>query len=281
MHPAFLDSMSWAMAEVYGSVTDQILVNIASFLPFLKNGAKLPDEFDYQARMLAQMGQVRKETIDIIMRGLSGADETLRKALEDAILDALEREEPALLEAAKKGLTGGMPTVEVSPGQMQAFQAYYKQSCDKLNLVNTVMLESTEAAYRATVSDVTQQIGRTQSILNTAAGETISGVSSVNTALRHAVKKMVDNGLTGFVDHAGRHWSPETYVAMDIRSTVFNTARAAVWPSATAAPALASVSGWACSTAPGTPSAPTSPPSSTRRSALPAASAWRTAPPTP
>ena len=112
---------------------------------------------------------------------------------------------------------------------MQAFQAYYRQSADKLNLVNTVMLESTETAYRATVADVAQKIQRTQGILNTSTGEVVTGVTSYNQAVRDAVRKMVDNGLTGFIDHGGHRWSPEAYAAMDIKTTMFNTARAAVW----------------------------------------------------
>ena len=40
---------------------------------------------------------------------------------------------------------------------------------------------------------------------------------------------MVQNGLTGYIDHGGHRWTPEAYVAMDMRTTVFNTARAAVW----------------------------------------------------
>jgi hypothetical protein len=79
------------------------------------------------------------------------------------------------------------------------------------------------------VSDVVQRINRTQSILNTGAGEVVTGVSSWNTAMHDAVKKMVENGLTGFIDHGGHRWSPEAYVAMDIRTTMFNTARSAVW----------------------------------------------------
>jgi hypothetical protein len=91
------------------------------------------------------------------------------------------------------------------------------------------MLESTQAAYTATVTDAAARIGRTQSILNVGAGEVVTGVSSWNQAMHDAVRKMVDNGLTGFVDHGGHKWSPEAYVAMDIRTTMFNTARAAVW----------------------------------------------------
>ena len=230
MRPAFLDAMSWAMAEVYGSVTDQILINLAKYFPYIKDSLEALDLFQYQARMLAQLGQVTRETADIIVRNLGGADAALRESLEAAIMDALKPEEPKLRKAAEKGLLFGAGLIppEVTPNQMQAFRSFYRQAADKLNLVNTAMLESTEAAYRATVADITAKIARTQSILNVAAGETVTGVSSWNEAVSGAVKKMVDNGLTGFVDHAGRQWSPEAYVAMDVRSTMFNVARDAV-----------------------------------------------------
>lgn len=230
MRPSFLDNMSWAMAEVYGAVTDRILVNMAKYFPFLKEGAELPGSFEYQARKLAQMGQVNRETARIIADSLDGADAALRQALEAAILDALKNEEPKLRRAAEQELLNGpgfLPT-EVAPNLMQAFQSYYAQSADKLNLVNTVMLESTESAYRATVADITARIQRTQGIMNAAAGEVVTGVSAWNEAMHDGVQKMVQNGLTGFVDHAGHHWTPEAYVAMDIRTTMFNTARAAI-----------------------------------------------------
>lgn len=231
MRPSFLDNMSWAMAEVYGAVTDQILVNLARHFPYIKKSPEARDIFEYQARMLAQMGQVNRETADIIVQSLGGADAALRQALEAAIVDALKYEEPALRKAAQKGLLNGAGALppEVTPNQLQAFQAYYQQSADKLNLINTVMLESTQAAYTATVADAAARIGRTQSIINVGAGEVVTGVSNWNQAMHDAVKKMVINGLTGFIDHAGRRWSPEAYVAMDIRTTMFNTARAAVW----------------------------------------------------
>lgn len=162
------------------------------------------------------------------MTSLDGADEALRASLEAAILDAVEKEEPTLKRAAEIGLLGGNMPPEVSPNQMQAFNMYYQQAAEKLNFVNTVMLESTQAAYTATVSDVVNKIQYTQSIMNVAAGEVVTGVSSWNTAMHDAVQKMVQNGLTGFIDHAGHRWSPEAYVAMDIRTTMFNTARAAI-----------------------------------------------------
>lgn len=229
MKPAFLDSMSWQMAEVYGSVTDKILVNLARYFPYVHSADELRGSFEWQARMLAQMGQVNRESVDIIMQSLGSADAALRASLEAAILDALKDEEPKLRRAAQAGLINpGKVVPEVTPNMMQAFQTYYRQSADKLNLVNTVMLESTQAAYTGAVSDIVARVNKTQSILNIATGEVVTGVSSWNTAMHDAVKRMVDNGLTGFIDHGGHRWSPEAYVAMDIRTTMFNTAREAV-----------------------------------------------------
>lgn len=228
MNPAFINDMSWAMSEVYASVTDQLLVNLARHFPYV-NDRSVHKSFEYQAQMLAQMGQVNRESVNIIMRNLGSADEALRKCLESAIVDALRKEDPKLAEAARRGLLTAPINPQATPGMMQAFKAYYAQSADKLNLVNTVMLESTQAAYAATVSDIGTRIATTQSILNTSTGQVVSGVTAYNTAVRDAVKKMVSNGLTGFVDHAGRRWSPEAYVAMDIKTTMMNTARAAVF----------------------------------------------------
>ena len=236
MNPAFLDNMSWEMAEVYGAITDQILINLAKYFPFYDAGDPIPESaFRYQAGMLAQMGQVNQETMQIIRNGLDEADTALKNSLEQAIIDAVRSSEPDLLKAVEQGILrpAGIPIV--APNQMRAFTLYYQQAADKLNLVNTVMLESTRSAYQQTIADVvseielSERINATQQALDIATGEVVMGVSSWNTALRHATDRMKDRGITGFVDHAGRQWSAEAYTAMDIRTTMFNTGRAAVW----------------------------------------------------
>ena len=236
MHPAFLDNLSWEMAEVYGAITDQIMINLSRHFPYFQTGEPVPTSaFAYQAKMLAQMGQVNAETLRIIRNGLEDADLALQGALEQAIIDAVRTTEPELLDAVKQGILrpAGMPTV--SPNQYRAFNLYYTQSADKLNLVNTVMLESTNSAYQQTITDVVseielaERINATYTALDVASGEVVTGVSSWNQALRHATDRMKNRGITGFIDHAGRHWSAEAYAAMDIRTTMFNTGRAAVW----------------------------------------------------
>lgn len=231
MNPAFLDEMSWEMAEVYGAISDRILINLAKYFPYFTEANLPASSFAYQAQMLAQMGKVNSETVQIIKNGLKDGDTVLKSVLEQAIISSVKANQPELLQAVRKGILtppGFLPPV-LTPNQMRAFNLYYKQSADGLNLVNTVMLESTRQAYQSTVSDIANRVQVTQTALDIGAGETITGVSSWNSAMQHSIKRMKDNGITGFIDHAGRRWSAEAYAAMDIRTTVYNTARAAVW----------------------------------------------------
>lgn len=236
MNPRFIEEMGWRMGEVYAAVTDQLLINLAKHFQYIKEGMEPGGAWQYQVRKLAEMGQVTRESEAIILKMLGGADQALQEVLEESIKDGLKGVEKPLKKAAEKGLLLGQGFLppEIAPNQMQAFRAFYNQSADKLNLVNTVMLESTQNAYQATISDITGQIMLnaqmevTQGILNTETGKVVSGVSSLNQAIRNGVKRMVENGITGYVDHGGHHWSPEAYVTMDIRTTMANTARAAV-----------------------------------------------------
>lgn len=233
MNRRLIDGMSLAMSDVYAACVDRILINLARHFAFIKEGAPIPGSWEYQFRKLAEMGQVTRESEAIILDTLGGADEALKAMLEETIQDSLKGLDKPLKKAAERGLTLGSGFLpEIAPRQMQAFQAYYQQSADKLNLVNTVMLESTEQAYRATVADIATKIDTTQKILNKASGEVITGTESFNKVLHDSVRQMVANGLTGFIDHGGHHWSPEAYVAMDTRTTMTNTARAAVWEEA-------------------------------------------------
>ena len=230
MNPAFIDQMSWEMAEVYGAITDQILINLSRYFPYYKAGMKVPKSaFTYQAAMLAQMGKVNRETVKIIRDGLKGADKALQGVLEQAIINSVKKAEPDLLKAVKQGILNPPSIPVVAPNQMRAFQLYYNQAAGKLNLVNTVMLESTQQAYKATVADIATRIQTTQTALDIATGETITGVSAWNEAVKHGIDRLKAGGITGFIDHGNHHWSAEAYVAMDVRTTAMNTGRAAVW----------------------------------------------------
>lgn len=219
------------LTKVYQEVTDALLVNIARHFNVKATGNT--GSFEYQVKMLAQMGQLTQENMAIIAQYTGSNSELLKEALTQSILAALDKCEPELASAAKAGFLSGSPEpMDMSPGVRNAFEQYYQQAYDKLNMVNTVMLQSSLDQYRKVISDTMTYEARldaAQTVLNTSTGEVITGVSTRQQAARKAVQQMLRAGLTGFVDAGGHRWSPEAYVNMDIRTTVTNTAHQATW----------------------------------------------------
>lgn len=222
------------LAKVYMEITEQVLENIARHF---NTGQKLAIQ-DWQIKKLAELGQVREETIRIIARLTKQNEELITEALKAAINAALKDMEPALREAALRGLLQDGGEVIASPSIERVLTTYLAQAKESTNLVNTVMLESGMNAFRAVVSDVVQweqrlttaaQTAAAQEILNAETGKVLSGVSTRQEALKRAVKRMADKGLTGFVDRGGHNWTPEAYVNMDIRTTCGNVATQAVF----------------------------------------------------
>ena len=70
MNPRFIEEMSWRMGEVYAAVMDQILINLARHFKYFTDNGVLPDSWKYQVTKLAEMGQVTRETEQIILNML-------------------------------------------------------------------------------------------------------------------------------------------------------------------------------------------------------------------
>ena len=229
--PKEMEKFAQPLIDVYAHVTDVLLVNIARHFNVKATGNT--SSFAWQVKMLAELGQLTEENRNIIAE-LTGANSgLLREALTQAMLAALKEVEPELKEAAARGLLAEPGTTpELSPNAQAVLQSYYDQAEEKLNLVNTVMLQSSLDQYRAVIANTITyeaQLSAAQKILNESTGEVLMGASTQQQAMRRAVKRMADEGLTGYVDRGGHHWTPEAYVAMDIRTTVTNTAHQATW----------------------------------------------------
>ena len=210
---------------VYQQIVDALLLNIAKHF----NTGKALSTQEWQMKKLAELGQLNKESLAIIADMTGQIPELVQIALESAALEATKDIEPELQKAVKKGVIKGASadTVLTSRSVSNALTAYAEQAVDKFNLVNTVMLNSTLDQYRKVIANTVrleQQLKSTQQILNTAAGKVVTGAFSRTQALRDALSQISAEGLTGFTDRAGRKWSPEAYVNMDIRTTVHNTA---------------------------------------------------------
>ena len=102
-------------------------------------------------------------------------------------------------------------------------EGYAKALTERCNLVNTVMAANTKAGYTAAVSE----ISRAMNEMNAGAAAVVSGNEGLHEATRRTIHRLARDGIAGFTDKAGRQWTPEAYVKMDLRTTMANTARAA------------------------------------------------------
>lgn len=221
--------LSEPVEQVYSNIVDALLINMGKHF---NSGHSLSTE-QWEIRKLAELGQLNKESIEIIASLTGQNKELITAALENAVYMATKDIEPELKKAVQKGAiqNAAADNVIASQSIVQALNAYEQQAMDKLNLVNTTMLESTLAQYRKVITNtvnIERQMKAAQEVLNIATGKVITGTESRQQALRQALSQIHKEGVTGFYDRTGRKWSPEAYVNMDIRTTVHNTAIEAV-----------------------------------------------------
>ena len=221
--------LSEPVEQVYSNIVDALLINMGKHF---NSGHSLSTE-QWEIRKLAELGQLNKESIEIIASLTGQNKELITAALENAVYMATKDIEPELKKAVQKGAiqNAAADNVIASQSIVQALNAYEQQAMDKLNLVNTTMLESTLAQYRKVITNtvnIERQMKAAQEVLNIATGKVITGTESRQQALRQALSQIHTEGITGFYDRIGRKWSPEAYVNMDIRTTVHNTAIEAV-----------------------------------------------------
>ncbi len=225
-----LEEYSAPIVRVYADCVDLLLQNIARHF----RCAMLDREgsFDWETLKLLELGQLRQENLQIIAQTVGDVSGMTELALERVMAQVLERNLPELLEGVDAG-TLSAPPVGLSESMQGILRFYSDQAANQYNLVNTVMLTSSENAMRRVISTVirSQEYLRdiAQGTLNTGTGEVLTGISGRQAAVRSAIQQMAQEGIVGFIDKAGHLWSPEAYINMDVRTTTANVAREAVF----------------------------------------------------
>lgn len=217
--------LSEPVEEAYLDAVDRLIINIAKHL----GTGKAFRTASWEVGKLEDLGKLTAENAKIINAAVKRVPKEIRDALDEASKDALETLEKAIQEAIAEGRVEKAPIDTVQ----DMLQELSQQAVEQANIVNTVMLESSQSAYTQAVQNAArwaeeimsqQQAGAAQSILNSVASAVEIGSETRLEALKRAISQMADNGIYGFVDRAGRHWSPEAYINMDIRTTVHNAA---------------------------------------------------------
>lgn len=221
--PTRIQALADPIESVYQHMVDELLVNIGKHI----TSPTWTHTASWEIQKLAELGQLTRENAAIINAWIKRIPDEVRSSMEATRAEALDRIEKQLEEAAKNGY--------VTPAETDTTVAVLRdlsqQALDKFNLTNTTMLQSSVDQYVRGVQLTEQEMRVLEAkkqasveALNEAVANIASGAETRRMAINRALKRISDEGLTGFIDRAGRSWSPEAYVNMVTRTTVHNVA---------------------------------------------------------
>ena len=217
--PQKIQELSDPIEEIYEHIVDELLINIGKHV----RAPTWTHTASWEIKKLSELGQLTKENAAIINKWIKKIPAAQRESMEATRQIALDRLEKDMAKAVKAGYV----TPPVADSTANVLRDMSAQAAERYNLVNTNMLQSSldqySRAVRLTEADVARAEA-TQTILNETAASVATGTETRVNAVRKALKRISDEGLTGFIDRAGRSWSPEAYVNMVTRTTVHNTA---------------------------------------------------------
>ena len=212
-------------SDVLTAMEDDLLQNIAEYLS--EGRADIPTA-QWKIQQLAALGKLDRENIRTIAEYSGIAADMEEIAMTRAALAAVKDMDEGFGKLVSDGIIEGTD-VPMEETALQAAAMYSKQAKDRLNKVNTVMRYFARTTAAAAVNKAAEIVNKQQHLdtLNKAAGKVIMGAESRQTAVRQCIKEMSEKGIPAFVDAAGRQWSPEAYVNMDVRTTCSNAAHEA------------------------------------------------------
>ena len=221
--PKQIQDLADPIEEIYMHMVDELLVNIGKHI----TSPTWTHTASWEIQKLAELGQLTQENAAIINAWIKQMPDSVRQTMETTRAAALDRLEKQLEQAAKDGYIQ-QPVTDTT---VQVLRDALQQAEDRFNLVNTTMLQSSVDQYARAVQLTEQEYQRLEAqkqasnaILNEAALSITSGTETRQAAVNRAIKLISAMGLTGFIDRAGRSWTPEAYVNMVTRTTVHNVA---------------------------------------------------------
>lgn len=212
------DELSEPVVRAYLDAEDEILRMIAEQLAA---DGDLSDTSKWRIRQLARAGALDRKAIEIIKSYMPVVSDETDELITAAAMSEIAYVDNAFSHAGVKGLG---TEIAAEATAFKVMKRFHKQAKHDLNLVNTVMGYETKKVYRKAVNEVYDAVHHE---LGRGTASVIMGQESLQSAVRSTIRRMSKDGVPVFVDKAGREWSAEAYITMDLRTTAANTARQA------------------------------------------------------
>ena len=204
----------------YDEMTSELLIMLAKFLKPPKK------DVNYGTEKLSQADKVQVEALRIIKKHSNRAQKEISKALDEIQDIALEDIEPALQEAMEKGAVNS--ALPISDSASLSYLKYVAMTliATKLNEVGQTTYNSVANTYLNAVSNVVNSVPKAKEwqLIEEGINEVVVKREVTMRAVMNTVQKMADDGITGFITKSGRHYYPDTYSALVIRTEAHNYA---------------------------------------------------------
>jgi len=218
-------NLSQGLSDLFTGLETDLIANIVEWVKHGDLNASTPQ---WKMKLLAQLSLLDRENLKTIADYASLTPDMVTTTLETAALKSIQELETGFKELAEENIINGCD-IPIEETMARSLVTYNRQAVNSLNMVNTVMRYKAKTAAQKLINQ-TAELADKQSFLNMlskATGKVVTGAESRQAAMRQCIKEMTDRGIPAFVDAAGREWSPEAYINMDIRTTANNVAHQA------------------------------------------------------
>lgn len=187
--------------EIRRIYSEAELRTIEKLVKYIKMGEDAPDYSKAWAaskiRSLRQLKGELDEDVIAYLRNtnpdvMDAIEEAYKKGQKSAVADLRKTNQEVIVE-------GGF-----SASNKKAVEAIAGETIDKLNSTHLRILRTTEDVYRQAVAEASSQV--------------ITGVDTRREAAQRVVNTLANQGISGFVDEAGRSWNISSYAEMATRS---------------------------------------------------------------
>ena len=203
----FIDTVSYPITQLYMASENRLL---AMIVKRLKSATGNFDIEKWDIKKLSDLGGLNRQAYNEIAKTSKRAKKLLGEVLHEVSKRSLEMD--------------GVDATETQ-GVLQAVKGLQTQASSHLNIVNTTMLAGVQDSFGEIVAKLDNE---RNIILNNSAMDLVTGQVSFRDAVATSVRQLSEAGINAYVDKAGRSWSPEGYVSMDLRTTSAQTARKVV-----------------------------------------------------
>ena len=176
-----------SISGIFQAAEDKIIQRIAYGL---SSGTESPDTWAQQKalELRAMQSQVQKD--------IGKLDSTSNDAIQSSIFSAWK-------DASGDDFLS-KATISALPKNYNSVLSLARDTTSRVSSMGNHILRTTDDVYRQAVQ--------------AAAGQVSLGLSTLDDAVYDTVDRMAKQGITGFVDKAGRNWGMDTYAEMAVRT---------------------------------------------------------------